>query len=104
MSYVSATGAERLAVNTAAHNLAKATEAARSNFAPTGISNDADVEAAAAAVNAALTAVDLGAEPAPLPSNQAIVADGDSFEVVGGTVTAVVVESAVTFTFTPEEP
>lgn len=42
-------------------------------------------------------------EPTDLPENQAIVEDGDTFEVDGGTVTLNVAGGEVTATFVPEE-
>lgn len=41
-------------------------------------------------------------DPDPLPSNQAIVTDGDILNVDGGTVTLSVSENVVTAEFTPE--
>lgn len=45
---------------------------------------------------------ELAGDPAPLPSDQAIVEDGDTFAVDGGTVTLSVVDGVVTASFEAE--
>lgn len=84
MSYASATGVQRLAVQTAAHKLALGTAAARYGLNPTGVVNDAPIATLAADMQAALTAVGEG-----LVATQAVVSNGGTAPVKNSAGTAV---------------
>jgi hypothetical protein len=98
MSYASSTGAQRVAVNTAANKLAKGTQASREGFNLSGVSNDADVEALGAATAAALAAIGI---TSAIASNQKLITTAVKFPcgAVTGTgtfATATIVNGVVT--------
>lgn len=101
MSYASATGAQRLEVNSAAEVLAKATYPARHGLNLPGTAGHENAETAAARAAAALSAIGVSAE---LPANQTVVTTGQAltgvaptgsytntvtFTVAGGVITAI---------------
>lgn len=78
MSYASATGAQRLAVNSAAEKLAKATYAARHGLNGPGTAGFENAETAGAACSTALAAVGI---IGTLPANQVVVTNGATINV-----------------------
>jgi hypothetical protein len=102
MSYASATGAQRLEVNSAATLLSTVSAPARHGLNGPGVAGHDDAEAAAARTAAALSAIGVTAE---LPATQTIVSDTQAltgvtpsgsyvdtvtFTVAGGVITAIV--------------
>lgn len=104
MSYASATGAQRLAVNSAAERLATGTSPARENTAGLGQRNDADPEALGLSMSQALLAVGIsgiGTNQVTLTSGQkvnavSVTGTGNfaTFTIVGGAITAIVLSSS----------
>ena len=92
MSYATATGAQRLELNSAATALAAATQNARSGLNGLGLTGHSNAETAAARCQAALTAIGVGAT---LPSTQAVLTDGLSVTGVSITGTGSIFTPAI---------
>ena len=98
MSYATATGAQRLEVNSAASALAAATQNARAGLNGPGLTGHTDAEAAAVRCQEALAAVGVSAT---LPSTQTVLTNalsvtGVSITGTGSIFTPTIVDGVLT--------